>query len=153
MKRFSQIALLSIVVTISILALMPLVSLAETKDISITCNVTGESGYKDMATCQKACIKNGLSGVCSSSLIITPDYINRLIQKYTVWFMVVVGSIAVIIIVWAGLQYIISRGDETKMKTARKMIIYAFIGLAITLLAGGAMWTITQFLDVSTTTQ
>ncbi len=45
------------------------------------------------------------------------------------------ASIAFLIIVIAGIQFILSRGDPQKSTTARNAIIYACVGFAISLLA------------------
>jgi len=46
-----------------------------------------------------------------------------------------VGLIAVVVIVIAGVRFIISSGEEGEKEKAKKMIIYALIGLVIILLA------------------
>lgn len=48
----------------------------------------------------------------------------------------IIGSVAVLIIVIAGIRYIISRGDGNSVAQAKNAILYAVIGLVITLLAG-----------------
>lgn len=45
------------------------------------------------------------------------------------------GAIAVLIIVIAGLQYVISAGDPQKVNKAKNTIIYALVGLAIAILS------------------
>ena len=45
------------------------------------------------------------------------------------------GVIAVLIIVIAGVMFILSRGDPQKSSTARNAIIYAAVGLAISVAA------------------
>lgn len=47
----------------------------------------------------------------------------------------ILGGIAVIVIIWAGIQMIISSGNSEKVATARKTIIYAFVGLVIVIVA------------------
>jgi lysylphosphatidylglycerol synthetase-like protein (DUF2156 family) len=47
----------------------------------------------------------------------------------------VFAAIAVIVIIYAGIQYMLSQGDPAKTTTARNTILYAAIGLAITALA------------------
>ena len=47
----------------------------------------------------------------------------------------VFAAIAVLVIIYAGIQYMLSQGDPAKTTTARNTIIYAAIGLAITALA------------------
>lgn len=43
----------------------------------------------------------------------------------------VVGVVAVVMIIVSGLRYITSGGDAEKVKTAKKALLYAIIGLAI----------------------
>ncbi len=45
------------------------------------------------------------------------------------------GAVAMLIIIYAGIQYMLSQGDPAKTTTARNTVIYAAIGLAITVLA------------------
>lgn len=47
----------------------------------------------------------------------------------------ILGAIAVLVIVLAGVKYIIARGEPREMAQARNMIIYALIGLAVCILA------------------
>lgn len=47
----------------------------------------------------------------------------------------VFGAIAVIVIIIAGIQFMLSQGDPAKTNTARNTIIYAAVGLAICALA------------------
>lgn len=46
-------------------------------------------------------------------------------------FFAVASVVAMLVIVIAGLQFILSRGDPQKAATARSAIIYAAIGLAL----------------------
>jgi hypothetical protein len=48
---------------------------------------------------------------------------------------VVFGAVAMLIIIYAGIQFMLSQGDPAKTTTARNTVIYAAIGLAITVLA------------------
>jgi heme O synthase-like polyprenyltransferase len=47
----------------------------------------------------------------------------------------VIAAVAVLVIVIAGLQFILSRGEPQKTATARNTIIYASIGLALAFFA------------------
>ena len=47
----------------------------------------------------------------------------------------VVGVISVIMLVWGGLRYILSGGDNKKVTDAKNTIFYAIIGLIIAVLA------------------
>ena len=45
------------------------------------------------------------------------------------------GAISIIMIVYGGFRYVISRGDSTAIQSAKNIILYAVIGLALALLA------------------
>ncbi len=46
-------------------------------------------------------------------------------------FLSLVGIIAVVFLVWGGIQYITSAGEESKIEHAKKTITYAIIGLLV----------------------
>lgn len=46
-------------------------------------------------------------------------------------FLSLTGFVAVIVIIYGGAQYILSRGDEDQAKTAKQVILYAVIGLIV----------------------
>ena len=58
------------------------------------------------------------------------DLINKII-KFILGF---VGALSVLMIVAAGIMYIISAGDSDKVDTAKKWLIYAIVGLVVALL-------------------
>jgi hypothetical protein len=49
--------------------------------------------------------------------------------------LVVLGSVAVLIIVIAGIRYIVSRGDPQSINKAKNAIVYAIVGLVVALSA------------------
>ncbi len=48
-------------------------------------------------------------------------------------FLLFAGAVALFIIVWAGIRFIISGGDAKQVQGARSMITYAIIGLVVVL--------------------
>lgn len=46
-----------------------------------------------------------------------------------------IGVVAVIMIIWAGIQYTTSAGDSSKVATAKNTIVYAVIGLIVAIFA------------------
>ena len=71
--------------------------------------------------------------------IIKPDYLPKTTSTSFAtilnFVLAIFGAIAVIMIVYAGIQMIISQGNSEKVAQARRAIIYAFAGLVIVLLA------------------
>jgi hypothetical protein len=53
------------------------------------------------------------------------------ILSLTNWILGFVAMIAVLAIIWGGLTYIGSAGDETKATTGKRVITYAIIGLVM----------------------
>lgn len=58
---------------------------------------------------------------------VVPNIINFLIG--------IVGILAIIMIIWSGMRYVLSAGDAGKIKTARTTLLYGVVGLVIALLA------------------
>ena len=46
-------------------------------------------------------------------------------------FLFFAALVAVLMIIWAGLKYILSRGDEDEAEEAKNQILYAVIGLIV----------------------
>lgn len=59
------------------------------------------------------------------------------------WIYAAGGIIAVAVLVYAGIKFLMSQGDPAKTKQASQIIAYAIIGLIVVLLAGA----ITAFLS------
>ena len=50
-------------------------------------------------------------------------------------FYITIGAIAVLLIVIAGLRYVLSQGDPNKVADAKRMIIYTLAGVVVIALA------------------
>jgi hypothetical protein len=60
---------------------------------------------------------------------------NGIITKIANILAIIIGVAAVIVIIVAGIQYMVSTGDPTKVNNAKNAIIYAIVGLVIAVLA------------------
>ncbi len=60
----------------------------------------------------------------------------------TNWLAGIIASLAMLMVVFGGLQYLFSGGNEEKVKKANKTILYALIGLLVV----GASWGLLQTL-------
>ena len=63
------------------------------------------------------------------------DTVSNILIKVIKWFLRILAILAVLVLIIAGIMYILSGGDEGKVETAKKWIIYAIIGLIVALLA------------------
>jgi len=60
-----------------------------------------------------------------------PDDFKGSILNITNWLLGFVTAIAVLVIVWGGINYLTSAGDEEKAKTGKKTLSYALLGLVV----------------------
>ena len=60
-----------------------------------------------------------------------PTNFDNAVINLTNWILGFVAMIAVLAIVWGGVTYIGSAGDETKATTGKRIVTYALIGLVI----------------------
>ena len=65
------------------------------------------------------------------------DNIVELLTRIVNWFFLIVMGLAVLMLLFAGLKWITSAGNEESITTARKMLIWALVGIAIALLSKG----------------
>ena len=96
----------------------------------------------DDSICNNTKIKEEIraaSGCQTSTTIEDPETVIGRIVSSVVG---ILGVVAVIIIVYGGIQYITSAGDSAKLKKAKDTILYGVIGLIICVLA----FAITQFI-------
>ena len=61
--------------------------------------------------------------------------INGVFTKITNTVLYAVGIISVVMLIYGGLRYVISGGDSKKVTDAKNTIMYAIIGLIISILA------------------
>ncbi|MCL2037519.1 pilin [Candidatus Saccharibacteria bacterium] len=47
----------------------------------------------------------------------------------------IVGILSVIMIIWGGIRYVLSRGKEDEVKNAKNTILYSVVGLIIAIIA------------------
>ncbi len=63
------------------------------------------------------------------------------------WMFGILMALGVVFIVYAGFLYLIAQGNDTKLATAKKVLIYAIVGLIIGVLAGGVALMIQRFAE------
>jgi len=74
---------------------------------------------------------------CIEPKIMKPTAINPegLVTQITQTIIYITGAISVIMIVIGGLKYVFSAGDSAGVQSAKNTILYAIIGLVVTLFA------------------
>ena len=83
---------------------------------------------------EQAC--SGLKSLSSSnSCGGGPASVNNIVASVTKLISYIVGAVAVLVIIFAGFRFITSGGSNENTNSARNMILYAIIGLAVAVLA------------------
>ncbi len=77
----------------------------------------------------------GAEGITIDNPLETKD-VQELLNNVIDAILQIVGVIAVAMIVYGGIQYMISGGEEKKLESAKKTITYAVVGLVVVILAG-----------------
>ena len=73
--------------------------------------------------------------------------LSEAIVTVTLYLLSLIGLVALLFIVFAGVKYILSAGNEEKMKSAKDSFNSAVLGLAIALLAYGILSVIDYILN------
>lgn len=60
---------------------------------------------------------------------------NGVITKFVQIFTMIIGIVAVLVLILAGIRFVTSNGDPSSIATARSTILYAIIGLVVTAVA------------------
>ena len=73
---------------------------------------------------------------------LSTDSFQELIYRIIYYISSIVGGLAIIVFIWAGILFLTSGGSEAQLSRAKKALLYAAIGLAIALAASGLIATI-----------
>lgn len=82
----------------------------------------------------KNAIDQATSGLNSTGLTSGGDgksTMTSIIQNVVNTMLFIIGALAVVMLIWGGLQYVISAGDSGKVGKAKSTILYAIVGLVI----------------------
>lgn len=72
--------------------------------------------------------------------------IPTLITKVTQYVLTFIGALAVLVLVWAGILFLTSAGNEGQVGKARKALLWAVIGLAIALAGTGLIALVSEII-------
>lgn len=74
------------------------------------------------------------TGECSCPFAM-PYQVTVVLATVVNYLTIVAGGLALIFLIFGGITFMTAAGDETKLKTARNMITWAFIGLIVVMVA------------------
>lgn len=87
-------------------------------------------------------------GSCVQDGVATLNCIPIVFRNVVNWALILSGTTALFLIIWSGIRYIRSGGDQEKLKGARETLTYAIIGLVIILLSFGIINLISYITNV-----
>lgn len=71
---------------------------------------------------------------------------NAVIPKIINLMLFIVGVLAVFMMIYGGIRYVLSGGDNTKVKDAKNTILYAIVGLVVAILGYAIVgWVVSVF--------
>jgi uncharacterized membrane protein len=90
--------------------------------------------------------KKSFIAIASAGLTLTPFFASaqppksvgeviKLVNQAVTWFETIVFAIAIIMILVAAFQFLTAAGNEEKVSTARKSLIWGLVGIAVALFA------------------
>ncbi|MBR0480311.1 hypothetical protein IJJ46_00575 [Candidatus Saccharibacteria bacterium] len=98
-------------------------------------NAFATSGSESVAGEGATSVEQGAAAAHVEGMPTTLVGDNGFIRKLTSWVLLAVGTISVIMLIYGGFRYVISGGDSKKVTDAKNTILYAIIGLIISMLA------------------
>ena len=91
----------------------------------------------------KQCITDGMTASGTST---TPNSFSSVLTTVTNILLFLMGAISVIMIIVGGIRYATSQGDQTQMQSAKNTILYAVIGVVVSIAAYAIVsFVVTQF--------
>lgn len=103
-------------------------------------------------TCPKDCIKPGETQTFVFKLDnpLEADNFIELIDVLAIWLFNLAIPVVVVMIVYAGVMFLTSRGEPAKVTKARQILLYAVVGFAIILIGKGFITLIESILNIGT---
>ncbi|MBL7053447.1 MAG: TrbC/VirB2 family protein [Candidatus Portnoybacteria bacterium] len=72
--------------------------------------------------------------------------VTTIVDTIITWVQTIVFLVAILMIIWAGFSWMTAGGDEEKIKTARSILLWSLVGIAVALFAGVAQTFVTSIL-------
>jgi len=93
-----------------------------------------------------ACITSIKNGIATPGGLANDATPSEVLARVIRWMLTMVALLAMVAIVWGGMMYILSLGNDQKVETAKKIILYAIIGLIVVIISLVIITTVQTFL-------
>lgn len=92
----------------------------------------------------EACAANPDGVGCEAGKPATGSGVFAIIKNVIQVMLTIGGIIAVIMIIVGGIQYVTSNGEQSHVKSAKDTILYAIVGLVVTIVAYSVVYYVTK---------
>lgn len=75
------------------------------------------------------------SGIALAEAIAIPPQVTQILDTAVSWLTIIAGAASLIFLIVGGINFMTSSGDPAKVKLARDMVLYAFVGIIIVAIA------------------
>jgi len=82
--------------------------------------------------------------------VVDPSQIILLLEWLLSYMWIIMGIIVVMMLLYAGFQFVTAAGDPEKIEKAKTMVKYSLIGIVVMVLAGGAVTLIDNIIGQAT---
>ncbi len=79
-------------------------------------------------------------------IITHPDQVIGLLSSLLGYFWTILGIVVVMMLLYAGFNFVTAGGDDDKIKKAKHMVQWSLIGIVVMILSGGVMLLIENFI-------
>ncbi len=90
---------------------------------------------------------SGVGGDISLRDPLSGSDIENILERIINFLLIIAAPVAVIMAIWAGYLFMTAGGNEEKVKTARKTLMYVVIGVAVLILSKGVISLVVSFLQ------
>lgn len=73
----------------------------------------------------------------------TKDRIINVLDSFLNWITWIIFLLGILVMLWAAFKYMTAGGDDEKIKSAKKTLIWGLVGVGVAILAFG-VWTLVQ---------
>ncbi len=128
-RIYKKLAIVGALFSISLASLLPVSMAGAVTEAECKC---GESGQVNSLECGALCAKSG----DNAGSLFGPDGI---FKKITDTALFLIGAISVVMLIYGGIRYTVSGGESGAVTNAKNTILYAIVGIVVSILAYAAV--------------
>ncbi len=85
--------------------------------------------------------------VAFGAVDLTRDSITTILDNFKTWAAGIIGILGILIMLYAAFAYMTAGGDEEKVGSAKRILMYGLVGVGIALIAFGVFGLVESFLS------